>query len=104
MTRNESDTRAELIEPALNKAGWGEVKESRIKREFLIAPGRIKRTLDNTSALKADYVLLYKNENLVVIEAKAEGKSHTEGLQQAKKYGELLNVRFVASTIARLGP
>jgi type I restriction enzyme R subunit len=43
-------------------------------------------------------VLLYKNENLVVIEAKAEGKSHTEGLQQAKKYGELLNVRFVAST------
>jgi type I restriction enzyme R subunit len=49
-------------------------------------------------------VLLYKNENLVVIEAKAEGKSHTEGLQQAKKYGELLNVRFVASTIARLGP
>lgn len=37
---NEAETRAELIDPALKAAGWGEMDGSRVHRE-LIAPGRL---------------------------------------------------------------
>ena len=37
---NEAETRAELIDPALQAAGWGVVADSRTRRE-VIAPGRI---------------------------------------------------------------
>ena len=39
---NEAETRAELIDPALKAAGWGEVENSRIRRE-MFAPGRVSR-------------------------------------------------------------
>lgn len=38
---NESETRAEHIDPALKSAGWGVVDGSRVLREHPIAPGRI---------------------------------------------------------------
>jgi type I restriction enzyme R subunit len=38
-TRNEADTRADLIDPKLVAAGWGEVDNSFIRRE-LICPGQ----------------------------------------------------------------
>jgi type I restriction enzyme R subunit len=41
MTRNEPDLRADLIEPALKKAGWGVVERSQIRREFSISDGRL---------------------------------------------------------------
>lgn len=41
---NEAETRAELIDPALRAAGWGEVAASRVRRE-VIAPGRISPTM-----------------------------------------------------------
>ena len=37
---NETETRAELIDPALRAAGWGIVADSRIRYE-VIAPGRL---------------------------------------------------------------
>ena len=39
---NEAETRAELIDPALLKAGWGRVEGSLIKREFPITLGRLE--------------------------------------------------------------
>lgn len=36
---NESETRAELIDPALLEAGWGKVEGSRVRREFPITKG-----------------------------------------------------------------
>ncbi len=39
---NEAETRAELIDPALKAAGWGVAEGSRIRREYLITPGRIE--------------------------------------------------------------
>jgi hypothetical protein len=42
---NEAETRAELIDPALKTAGWGVVEGSRIRREYLISPGRIEGRL-----------------------------------------------------------
>ena len=39
---NEAETRAEHIDPALAKAGWGVVEGSRIRREYPITLGRIE--------------------------------------------------------------
>ena len=39
---NESETRAEHIDPALKAAGWVVVEGSRIRREYPIAPGCIE--------------------------------------------------------------
>ena len=39
---NEADTRAELIDPQLKAAGWGEIEGSRIRREYPIKDGEIK--------------------------------------------------------------
>ncbi|MEZ5673104.1 MAG: DEAD/DEAH box helicase family protein [Thiotrichaceae bacterium] len=93
----EADTRAELIDPALKAAGWGIVENSRIRREKII-PGRILANGKHGEQLKADYVLIYCNQKLAVIEAKADEKPLTEGLAQAKIYAEKLKIRFAYSS------
>ena len=95
--RNEAETRAELIDPLLKQAGWGEVDGSRVRRE-LIAPGRIHSGGQRSNSEIADYVLVYKGHKLAVIEAKQEGLEDTEGVGQAKKYAERLQTRFTYST------
>lgn len=98
MARNEAETRADLIDPVLRDAGWGQVEHSRIAREYVIAPGRIEGAGRPQKQLIADYVLYYRNRKLAVIEAKAETKALTEGLGQAKEYAEKLAVRFTYAT------
>lgn len=39
---NEAETRAELIDPQLARAGWGVADGSRIRREYQITEGRIE--------------------------------------------------------------
>jgi len=69
---NEAETRSELIDPALKAAGWGVVEGSRIRREYLISPGRIEGRNRRGKPLKADYVLEYHNTKLAVVEAKSD--------------------------------
>src|SRR5665213_417343 len=95
---NEAETRAEHIDPALTAAGWGVVEGSRIRREFNITPGRIEGHGKRGKALKADYVLEYRNHKLAVIEAKALDEELTEGVGQAKDYSKKLAVRFAYSS------
>ena len=95
---NEAETRAELIDPALKAAGWGVVEGSRIHREYHIAPGRIEGLGRRSKPLIADYILVFRNTKLAVIEAKAFGEPLTEGLAQAKDYSGKLAVRFAYST------
>ena len=96
---NESETRAELIDPKLLKAGWGVVENSRIRREFPITKGRLKGYGgERTSCLSADYVLVYKNRYLAVIEAKKSDLHYSDGVAQAKDYAQRLNIRFTYST------
>lgn len=95
---NETETRAELINPALKAAGWGVVEGSRIRMEFPISKGRLIGHGQRSKPDKADYVLQYKNRNLAVIEAKARDKYYTEGVGQAKNYAGKLQVRFTYST------
>ncbi len=95
--RNEADTRAELIEPALQAAGWGAVEGSRIRRE-LIAPGRLVGAGVRETPDIADFVLMHNNEKLAVVEAKREGLGPTDGLAQAKRYATKLQTRLAFST------
>ena len=94
---NEADTRAQLIDPALSSAGWGIVEESHIGRE-VIAPGRLIGGGKRAPAKYADYVLIYRNQKLAIIEAKAETVPYTAGVQQAKDYGDRLQVRYTYAT------
>jgi type I restriction enzyme, R subunit len=96
--RNEAETRADLIDPAIKTAGWGEVDKSRVGREYQVTPGRIRGAGMRERAGIADYVLVYRDHTLAVVEAKAEDKPVTEGLAQAKRYADKLHARFAYST------
>src|SRR5690554_2341760 len=95
---NETETRAEYIDPALKEAGWGVVEGSRIRMEFPINKGRLIGHGQRSKPDKADYILQYRNRNLALIEAKARDKYYTEGVGQAKDYAGRLQVRFTYST------
>jgi type I restriction enzyme R subunit len=96
--RNEAETRAELIDPALKAAGWGVVEGSRISREHKITKGRLLGAGRRGEPDTADYVLVYRNHKLAVIEAKREELSEAEGVAQAKTYAAKMAVRFAYST------
>jgi type I restriction enzyme R subunit len=95
---NEAETRAELIDPALQAAGWGVVANSRIGREVTIAPGRLVGGGRRANPEYADYVLMYRGHKLAVIEAKKRDAHDTEGVGQAKNYAKKLETRFAYST------
>ena len=75
---NEAETRAELIDPALKEAGWGVVEGSRIHREYPITRGRLEGHGRRGRADSADYVLIYRNTKLAVVEAKRRDAVVTE--------------------------
>ena len=95
---NEAETRAELIDPALKAAGWSVVEGSRIMRECQITQGRLQGAGQKTKPEIADYVLVYRNRKLAVIEAKRAALHYTEGLAQAKAYATKLETRFTYAT------
>jgi len=95
---NEAETRAEHIDPALKAAGWGVDEGSRIRREYPITLGRIEGHGKRGKPLTADYVMVYRNTKLAVVEAKAWDEELTEGVGQAKNYAGKLEVRFTYST------
>ncbi len=95
---NEAETRAEHIDPALKAAGWGVVEGSRILREYRITKGRIEGHGRRGKSDIADYVLVYRNTKLAVIEAKAWEEALTEGVAQAKSYAGKMAVRFTYAT------
>ena len=97
MSRNEADTRADLIDPKLKQNGWGEVEGSYIRRE-VICPGRIMTGGKRGTQVSSDYVLVYQGRKLAVVEAKKEDLSYTEGVRQAKDYAERLNCRIAYAT------
>lgn len=95
---NEAETRAELIDPALASAGWGTVEGSKVLREFHITPGRIEADGRRAKPLITDYILVYRNHKLAVIEAKAWDKHLTEGVGMAKVYADKLALRYAYAT------
>jgi type I restriction enzyme R subunit len=91
---NEADTRAELIDPQLKLSGWGDIAESRVQREYTINAGEIRAGGIRSSQMKADYVLVYKNRKLAVIEAKSNEQEVGEGVAQAKLYATKLELDY----------
>lgn len=94
---NEPETRAELIDPQLREAGWGVLDGTKIRREYRITAGRIQRGGTRAKPLIADYILVYKNRQLAVIEAKSDEYGVGEGVGQAKNYAQKLNLNFAYS-------
>ena len=98
---NESETRAEYIDPKLKQAGWGEIEESKILRErnvCKITDGRILAGGERAKAEIADYILVYKNKKIAVVEAKKDELEVGEGVAQAKLYAEKLQIDYTYST------
>ena len=95
---NEAETRAEYIDPALKAAGWGVVEGSKILREYPITLGRIEGHGKRGKPLTADYVLVYRNHKLAVVEAKPWDEALTEGVGQAKNYAEKMAIRYTYAT------
>jgi type I restriction enzyme R subunit len=95
---NEAETRAELIDPKLKESDWGEVEGSKILREYHINLGKIQSGGIRAKPEIADYILVYKNEKLAVIEAKSDELGETEGVTQAKSYAEKLKIDYTYST------
>ncbi|MCL1839784.1 DEAD/DEAH box helicase family protein [Candidatus Saccharibacteria bacterium] len=97
---NEETTKFELISPQIRASGWGvnETLGSQVLMEYSFTDGRLIGAGQRGKRKKADYVLAYKNQKLAIVEAKAEGKEITEGLEQVKDYAKVLNIRYVYST------
>ena len=95
---NESETRAELIDPKLKACGWGVVESSKILREYHITAGKIQPGGVRAKKLTADYVLVYKGIKLAVVEAKSDELEVGEGVMQAKQYAEKLKLETTYAT------
>ena len=94
---NEAETRAELIDPKLRAAGWGVVENSKILREYGITAGKIQIGSRGKRDV-ADYVLVYKGIKLAVVEAKSDELPVGEGVGQAKKYAQKLQLETTYSS------
>lgn len=90
---NESDTRLHKIDPQLKAAGWDVVDGSRITTEYYFTLGKVSKTVKNKPK-KADYVLIYRNVKLAIVEAKSDEVGYKEGIAQAKGYASTLDIRF----------
>ena len=95
---NESETRAELIDPKLKSCGWGVVEGSKILREHHITEGKIQIGGGRGKKEIADYVLVYKGIKLAIVEAKSNEIEVGEGVMQAKKYAQKLQLETTYST------
>ncbi len=91
---NEAETRAELIDPKLRASGWGVVEESKILREYHINLGKIQTGQSRAKPAIADYILVYKNRKIAVIEAKSNELDVSEGVGQAKDYAQKLCIDY----------
>ncbi len=90
---NEAQTRAELIDPKLKEAGWGDIEGSKILREHPITKGKLQTGRGRAKPLFADYVLVYKGRKLAAMEAKSDEKEVGEGVGQAKDYALKLHLQ-----------
>ncbi|MHA1409797.1 MAG: EcoAI/FtnUII family type I restriction enzme subunit R [Candidatus Odinarchaeia archaeon] len=95
----EADTCRKYVLPKLYDAGWA---DDMISEQKTFTDGRIMVFGDKVKRKKskrADYLLkIGKNFPIAVVEAKAAYKKPGDGLQQAKNYAEILNLKFAYST------
>jgi type I restriction enzyme, R subunit len=92
MSRNETQTCRELIEPALRQAGWA------FDRQLELGPGPVNLSggnmYDDTQRLVVDYLLRIGPLPLAILEAKAETDPAADGMQQGSRYANRMGLRF----------
>jgi type I restriction enzyme R subunit len=98
LTLNEADTRAQYIDPGLDRAGW---TGASVKREYQITEGRILGGGKKAKPLIADYFLQFEGKRLAVVEAKKYDSNYTEGHAQAIEYATKLGLPFAFATNGR---
>lgn len=100
---NEAKTRIRNIDPRLKTAGWRDTNtpdEPSFKREVPFTDGKIEAAGTRGKARRADYILYYRQPQfpIAVVEAKANYKLPSDGIQQAKTYAEMLGLKFAYAT------
>ncbi|MEO8960995.1 MAG: DEAD/DEAH box helicase family protein [Ginsengibacter sp.] len=97
---SEADTCRKFVLPKLkDESSWTD-EQILEQRPFtagkIIVIGRVGR---RKKAKKADYLLRYtRNFLIAVVEAKREYKTAAEGMQQAKEYAQILELKFAYAT------
>ena len=98
---NEADTCRKLVVPKLQAAGW-ETEPHSIAEQRTVTDGRIVpsgKGFIRRPPKRVDYLLRYTRDfPLAVIEAKADYKLASDGLQQAKDYATMLGLKFAYAT------
>ncbi len=98
----EADTCRKYVLPKLYDAGWD---DDQISEQRTFTDGRIMVTgtkVWRRPQKRADYLLRYKpNLMIAVVEAKASYKNARDGIQQAKEYAQILDLKFAYSTNGR---
>jgi type I restriction enzyme, R subunit len=98
---NEADTCRKYVVPKLTEAGWDDAPHF-IGEQRNFTDGRVILAGDTVTRGKrkrADYLLQYTRDfALAVVEAKADYKAPSDGLQQAKDYAETLGLQFAYAT------
>ena len=95
----EADTCRKYVTPKLYAAGWN---DNQINEQRTFTDGRIMvagTKVYRRPQKRADYLLRYRPDLMIaVVEAKAEYKNPRDGLQQAKEYAQMLDLKFAYST------
>ena len=104
---NEAETRIRNIDPMLKESGWDDSNNLDVPsfvREYYFTAGKISGKRIRGKAKRADYLLYYRQPQfpIAVVEAKADYKRPSDGLQQAKTYAEMLGLNFAYSTNGEL--
>lgn len=104
---NEAETRIRNIDPLLKESGWSDSSNPDVpsfKREHYFTDGKIRGEGVRGKAKRADYLLYYRQPHfpIAVVEAKADYKLPSDGIQQAKTYAEMLGLNFAYSTNGKL--
>jgi len=91
---NEAQIRKDKIDPHLLETGWETKNGIKAFTEFPINKGQIQLGGSYGERKKVDYLLTKNGANLGIIEAKSTEETYREGIQQAKEYARLLDIRF----------
>jgi type I restriction enzyme, R subunit len=97
----EADTCRKFVVPKLLAAGWDNEPHS-IAEQRTITDGRVVpvgKGFIRKPPKRVDYLLRYTRDfNLAVVEAKAGYKTAADGVQQARAYAEMLQLKFAYAT------
>ena len=99
MPESEADTCRRFVLPELYAAGW---TDDQISEQYTFTDGRVipnPRRIRRGKQKRADYRLRYTRDfPIAVVEAKASHRTAGDGLQQAKDYAKILDLKFAYAT------